>query len=282
MAGQDLIDLEAYGEEILRVQPVVGYLHTGMEKTAEDLMYIQGDVGAYMLVKGGAWAAWTLLWPSMYKTSTNKVGSQKLSWGVNAAAELDSIEEYDLGGIWSRSYGFASYAAYKPAQPTSLTATADLVVEVTWFTVTSSDVMDVCIRYTDDSNCWIARLDQAAGQVQLIEKNAGAETARVTGTRSSAAGSTVSVTVRAEGQRITIGSNDSIAGSYTSASFNQSVTGVKLQTSLSTAFYFNVWPLAVPTLPTTTGTAPLNLYPYGDSITVGTGDDAIYGTLGSG
>jgi NADH-quinone oxidoreductase subunit D len=34
--------LELQGENILRSKPVVGYLHTGMEKTAEELMYIQG------------------------------------------------------------------------------------------------------------------------------------------------------------------------------------------------------------------------------------------------
>ncbi len=33
--------LEVQGETILRSKPVVGYLHTGMEKTAEELMYIQ-------------------------------------------------------------------------------------------------------------------------------------------------------------------------------------------------------------------------------------------------
>ena len=34
--------LELAGETILRSKPVIGYLHTGMEKTAEELMYIQG------------------------------------------------------------------------------------------------------------------------------------------------------------------------------------------------------------------------------------------------
>jgi len=34
--------LELDGETVLRVKPVVGYLHTGMEKTAEDLTYVQG------------------------------------------------------------------------------------------------------------------------------------------------------------------------------------------------------------------------------------------------
>jgi NADH-quinone oxidoreductase subunit D len=36
------IMLELEGETVLRSKPVVGYLHTGMEKTQEELMYIQG------------------------------------------------------------------------------------------------------------------------------------------------------------------------------------------------------------------------------------------------
>jgi len=35
--------LELAGETVVRSKPVIGYLHTGMEKTAEDLMYIQGS-----------------------------------------------------------------------------------------------------------------------------------------------------------------------------------------------------------------------------------------------
>jgi NADH-quinone oxidoreductase subunit D len=34
--------LELDGETVLRSKPVIGYLHTGMEKTGEDLLYIQG------------------------------------------------------------------------------------------------------------------------------------------------------------------------------------------------------------------------------------------------
>jgi NADH-quinone oxidoreductase subunit D len=34
--------LELDGETVLRTKPVIGYLHTGMEKTAEDLTYLQG------------------------------------------------------------------------------------------------------------------------------------------------------------------------------------------------------------------------------------------------
>ncbi len=34
--------LELDGETVLRVKPVIGYLHTGMEKTGEELTYLQG------------------------------------------------------------------------------------------------------------------------------------------------------------------------------------------------------------------------------------------------
>ncbi|MGH9099826.1 MAG: NADH-quinone oxidoreductase subunit D, partial [Acidimicrobiales bacterium] len=34
--------LELDGETVLRTKPVIGYLHTGMEKTAEELTYVQG------------------------------------------------------------------------------------------------------------------------------------------------------------------------------------------------------------------------------------------------
>jgi len=34
--------MELDGETVLRIKPIVGYLHTGMEKTAEELTYVQG------------------------------------------------------------------------------------------------------------------------------------------------------------------------------------------------------------------------------------------------
>jgi NADH-quinone oxidoreductase subunit D len=34
--------LELKGETVLRTKPIIGYLHTGMEKTGEELTYLQG------------------------------------------------------------------------------------------------------------------------------------------------------------------------------------------------------------------------------------------------
>ena len=35
--------IELDGETVLRTKPVIGYLHTGMEKTGEELTYVQGS-----------------------------------------------------------------------------------------------------------------------------------------------------------------------------------------------------------------------------------------------
>src|SRR5437879_11820936 len=35
--------LELDGETVVRTKPIMGYLHTGMEKQGEELMYIQGS-----------------------------------------------------------------------------------------------------------------------------------------------------------------------------------------------------------------------------------------------
>src|SRR3982750_2738314 len=34
--------MELDSEEVVRIKPVIGYLHTGMEKTGEELTYVQG------------------------------------------------------------------------------------------------------------------------------------------------------------------------------------------------------------------------------------------------
>src|SRR5213593_1327317 len=34
--------MELDGEDVLKIKPVIGYLHTGMEKTGEELTYVQG------------------------------------------------------------------------------------------------------------------------------------------------------------------------------------------------------------------------------------------------
>lgn len=254
-----------------------------------DLLVIQNDTGAITAVKGGAWAAYTMLYPNIYQDpgGNQRAGSTKVLYSVaNSATELDTVELFDVGGIWSRSYSYAAYANYNPALPVAAFAapSADMCIYIMWYAAAAS-IFEVYFRHTDDNNTWIVRGNSSDGTVRLIEKVAGVETDRTpyTAAVGATSGSFNQIVIRAEGTRITVGYNGAAKTSYTSASSNQTATGVKLPSSTSTPFKFFVWQLALPALPTVVGASAINIFPYGDSKTVGVGgDDAPYVGLGSG
>ena len=47
--------LELQGETVLRCKPIVGYLHTGMEKTGEALTYLQGGTNVTRMDYASPW-----------------------------------------------------------------------------------------------------------------------------------------------------------------------------------------------------------------------------------
>ncbi len=106
--------VEVRGEQVLRVKPVIGYLHTGMEKTGEELMYHQGSTNvtrmdylspffnevAYSLsveklaeIKVPARATWI----RMLMCELNRIASHLLWLATNGA---------DLGAINMLVYGW--------------------------------------------------------------------------------------------------------------------------------------------------------------------------------
>jgi NADH-quinone oxidoreductase subunit D len=105
--------LELDGETVLRSKPVVGYLHTGMEKTGEELMYIQGATNVTRMdylspfynELGYALAVEKLLevelppratWIRMLLCELNRVSSHLLWMATNGS---------DLGAIGMLVYG---------------------------------------------------------------------------------------------------------------------------------------------------------------------------------
>ena len=57
--------LELDGETVLRTKPVIGYLHTGMEKTAEELTYVQGSTNVTRMdYLSPLTTSWCCRWPS--------------------------------------------------------------------------------------------------------------------------------------------------------------------------------------------------------------------------
>jgi NADH-quinone oxidoreductase subunit D len=106
--------LELRGETVLRSKPVIGYLHTGMEKTGEDLTYLQGPTNTTRMDYVSplfnelvfSLATEKLLevevppratWIRMLMTELNRMSSQVLWLATNGM---------DLGAVSMMIYGF--------------------------------------------------------------------------------------------------------------------------------------------------------------------------------
>jgi NADH-quinone oxidoreductase subunit D len=106
--------MELQGETVLRSKPVIGYLHTGMEKTGEDLTYLQGGTNVTRMDYLSplfnelvfALAAETLLeveippratWIRMLMCELNRISSHLLFMATNGM---------DLGALSMMIYGW--------------------------------------------------------------------------------------------------------------------------------------------------------------------------------
>jgi NADH-quinone oxidoreductase subunit D len=106
--------LELEGETVLRTKPIIGYLHTGMEKTGETLTYLQGGTNVTRMDYASplnnelvfALAVETLLeidiperatWIRMLMSEMNRISSHLLFLATNGM---------DLGAISMMIYGF--------------------------------------------------------------------------------------------------------------------------------------------------------------------------------
>ncbi len=106
--------MELQGETVLRCKPVMGYLHTGMEKTGEDLTYLQGPTNTTRMDYVSplfnelvfSLATEKLLgvevppratWIRMLMTELNRMSSQVLWLATNGM---------DLGAVSMMIYGF--------------------------------------------------------------------------------------------------------------------------------------------------------------------------------
>ena len=106
--------LEMDGETVLRTKPIIGYLHTGMEKTGEDLTYLQGPTNvtrmdyASPLFSELAFSLTTetllgievpprAVWIRMLMTEMNRISSHLLFMATNGM---------DLGAVSMMIYGW--------------------------------------------------------------------------------------------------------------------------------------------------------------------------------
>ena len=111
------LSLEMEGESVLRSKPIIGYLHTGMEKTGEQLSYLQGPTNVTRMDYSSplfselafSLATETLLeieiperatWIRMLMCELNRISSHLLFQATNGM---------DMGAVGAMIYGSVSY-----------------------------------------------------------------------------------------------------------------------------------------------------------------------------
>lgn len=242
------------------------------------MLIIQQNWGAMFALKGGAWADWSLMGVSTTRdtSSLNGEATQKIYWDYNSASvTIGEIAVQDWGGNWSRSYNYATVYEFIPTSGDTYTAASgDMYITISWVPA-SGTVLDLMFRRTDDNNTWIIRGSQSGSTIKLIEKTGGTETERASAAFTWGTGAMVHVWVRAEAARIVAGvSGQNIT--YTSGSYNSGVTGIKVtSTGSSDLAYMMAWGLTLPTLPTSPGARPFNIFALGDSKVGASGDSGL-------
>lgn len=188
--------------------------------------------GVWIEILGGAeYPTWTLIGVSNHVSATplylvfNDYSKQNASIG--------RVQPFDRGGNYASNFGIATSYIASPSAGAEAIQTADGIEEMTW-TPATNDVLDFDVRRVDADNRWIIRCDQAAGAIKLFKREAGIETEYSTGkTQTWTAGTAYRLYVRTVGATIRSFVDGVAKNVYTSATFQQTATGVK--TSLAGA-----------------------------------------------
>src|SRR5262249_25350201 len=203
------------------------------------------DVGVILRSSG----AWVLArtpgepWRIVYIADSNNATPVWARMIVPAALcgfSWDDVAVLSAPAPWTSDNGPATAVLSSPAAGATCAHEANCVITCNR-TFAAGETADLMFRWTDDNNCWIVRMAQTAGTIQLIEKVGGVETQRATATPVIPTGSPQFVTVAANGQGSTVWFNDAQRADYAAAASNQTATTAKTTlaaTSLVTWPYF--------------------------------------------
>lgn len=210
--------------------------------TAYDHAIILRSAGALYLrrLSGGTWE---LMWPGSADTTAT---IYPVFGNYNAAGTMDDFRVIDLPAEYSTDYGAATSRSATPSSGATGTMTADGFVEFTW-TPASAETVDLAIRSTDSNNRWIIRCSQSGSTIAIIEKNAGIETSRNSTSQTFTVGTAYRIVARAVGNKISTfvhtasSVSGAIKGSYSSATFNNTATGIAVS-GFTTGANLIAWP----------------------------------------
>ena len=140
--------------------------------------------------------------------------------------KYDYIRAGQFSGGFESEYGIATNRVASPAVGETITQEADALVEMTWTAVTG-ETWELSTRRTDDDNRWIVRCDQAGSTIKLIQKESGTETERSSAAQTWTNGTSYRLLIILEGNSIKTFVENVPKNTYASATFNNTVTGVK-------------------------------------------------------
>lgn len=218
----------------IRVRPQVedaAALPTGTNFTGfargqyHKFMLIHRATGMFFLSNKSGSTAWQLMHVDNSNNSLNVYPSITVpTSGTNRF--IERIHVFNLSAPFDTDYGIATNRVASPAVDETTTSEANALIEMTWTAVTG-ETWELSTRRTDDDNRWIVRCDQAGSTIKLIERNAGVETERSSAAQTWTNGTQYRLVVIQDGNTIRTYVANVAKNTYTSASFNNTATGVK-------------------------------------------------------
>lgn len=144
--------------------------------TDYQLAVVLRGTGAYYFIKGGAFAAWTLLWVA---TTTVTANLYPCFDNYNGVGTLDYVRVYDLSAPFTTDFGIATLNQSSPVSGSSYTTDADGLYHLTITAPgTLADQTELRYRVQDASNYWTAYLD-SSGALKVDSVSGGVATNRL-------------------------------------------------------------------------------------------------------
>jgi len=195
--------------------------------TTYDCLTILRDTGAWMLIRGGAFTNW-----QMALVDSTTAGDLFPSTGtfvaLTYAINIRRVYAAKLSQ-WSNQYANTFERKAVSVNGDTISATANNALIEHTIVAQTGVTQEMLVRRTDDDNCLIIRMDQAASTIRVFERVAGVETERTGGTtaRTWVNGTSYRIFVSLYGSAVwvtvgTVPQNDA------TSSFNAAATGVKV------------------------------------------------------
>lgn len=200
-----------------------------LDLMVECILFVDGEKVYTLVRESTMYPQWTILWVGII--DPDYVGRlmdfRVLSGTINSIYNVDDMSIFDLYGSFQIEYGLATNRVPVPSSGSTAVMTPDALVNFTWVP-TAAETMELDIRRTDDNNRWVIRCSQSGSTIKIIQRENSVETERASAAKTWTAGTEYTIQVRAVANNIrTLVDSVSLA-SYTSATFNNTETGVKV------------------------------------------------------